>query len=55
MVAIPGDQRLERLLHTALKRFAVRGEWFAPDGALLKLVELVQWSRRGALPGESVA
>lgn len=36
---MPGNETLERLLHTIFRDYRIRGEWFSYSGALKKFVE----------------
>jgi hypothetical protein len=40
VVAIPGSLALEFALHQVFSESRLHGEWFAPTGALIKLIEL---------------
>lgn len=47
--SVPGDENLERVIHSAFAESRLRGEWFRPSWALLEFIKLAPVDLAGAL------
>jgi hypothetical protein len=45
VASVPGDERLEKYLHTRFKDSNVRGEWFRPTSKLFECIEELKQGR----------